>query len=105
MKIDIEISNYQLSFLNEMIAENLLEPAQATSTENRSFIYLMYEVASKLLKKTIDKRGIKKTFKLSLKYYEAVALHQFGLLYLDRNFTERGIAIREVLGLINQKIV
>lgn len=105
MKIELEITNFQLSFINEMIADNLLEPSQATSKENRSFIYLMIEVANKLLKKAIDKRGVKKVFKISLKYYEAVALHQFLLLFIDYEQTEKRRVTREILGIINQKIV
>lgn len=105
MKIEFEITNNQLSFINEIIADNLLEPAKATSKENRSFIYLMLEVANKLLKKAIDKRGVKKAFKLSLKYYEAVALHQFLLLFIDYEQTEKRRVTREILGIINQKLV
>jgi len=103
MKIEFEISNYQLSFLNEMIADNLLLPSQATSRENRSFIYLMTEIANKLLKKAIDKRGVLKVFKLSLKYYEAVAVYQFLLLYIDYEQTEKRRITRQILGIINQK--
>ncbi|QSW90725.1 hypothetical protein J0383_07915 [Flavobacterium endoglycinae] len=105
MKIEFEINNYQLSFINEMIADNLLEPSKATSKENRSFIYLMIEIANKLLKKAIDKRGVKKVFKLSLKYYEAVAVHQFLLLYIDYEQTEKRRVTREIIGIINQKLV
>jgi hypothetical protein len=105
MKLEIEITNYQLSFINEMIADNLLEPAQATSKENKSFIYLMLEIANKLLKKAIDKRGVKKAFKLSLKFYEAVAVHQFLLVYIDYAKTEKRRVTLEIIGILNQKIV
>jgi hypothetical protein len=105
MKIEFEITNYQLTFINEMIADHLLEPSKATSKENRSFIYLMLEIANKLLKKAIDKRGVKKVFKLSLKYYEAVAVHQFLLMFIDYDKTERRRITREILSVINQKIV
>lgn len=104
MKIEFEITNYQLSFINEMIADNLIDPSKATTKENRSFVYLMLEIANKLLKKSIDKRGVKKVFKLSLKYYEAVAVHQFLLLYIDYEQTEKRRVTREILGIINQKL-
>jgi hypothetical protein len=105
VKIEFEITNYQLSFINEMIADNLLEPSQATSKENRSFIYLMLEIANKLLKKAIDKRGLKKAFKLTLKFYEAVAIYQFLLLYIDYDLTEKRRVTRQILAVINQKLV
>ena len=105
MKIEFEITNNQLSFLNGAIAANLVDPVQATSKENKSFIYLMFDIANKLLKKAIDKRGVKKAFKLSLKFYEAVAVHQFLLIYIDYGTREERRVTREILAIINQKIV
>lgn len=106
MKIEFEITNNQLSFLNEAIAYHLVDPVQATSKENKSFIYLMFDIANKLLKKSIDKRGIKKAFKLTLKFYEAVAVHQFLLIYIDQGTSrEQKRVTREILAIINQKIV
>ncbi|MEO6176798.1 MAG: hypothetical protein ABIP27_16725 [Flavobacterium circumlabens] len=105
MKIEFKITNHHLSSINEIIADNLLEPHTATTKENRAFIYLMLEVSNKLLKKAIDKKAHKTAFKLSLKYYEALALHQFLLMFIDYGKTEKRRLTRELIGIINQKIV
>ncbi|MCV9929500.1 hypothetical protein OIU83_17700 [Flavobacterium sp. LS1R49] len=109
MKVELKLTNYQLSFLNEMVADNLLSPSEVMSKENKSFIYLMTEIGSKLLKKAIDKRSHLKPFKVSFKYYEAFALHQFLYMYVDYvikdyETTEQRRITREILGIINQKL-
>lgn len=106
MKIEFEITNYKLSFINEMIADKLLDPYMGAMKEEKAFLYLMQEVSTKLLKKTLAKRSDKKAFKLSLKYYEATALHQFLLRFIDYDEkSERRRVTREILGIINQKLV
>ena len=71
MKIEFQLTNYKLSFLNEMIVDNLSGKANFSTREAKSFNCLMNEIAEKLLKKAISKRSISKPFKVSLKYYEA----------------------------------
>lgn len=109
MKIDIKLTNYQLSFLNATIADNLSLEVNDKLKEVKSFIYLMNDVSGKLLKKAIEKRQDSKTFKISLKYYEAYALHQFLYIYIDYETsdfetTERRRVTREILGILNQKL-
>jgi hypothetical protein len=105
MKIDIEITKDQLYFINEMIADNLLEAHAMELKQDKSFIYMMHDISNKLLKKTIEKRDSSKPLKLSLKYYEAFTLHQFLLMYSDYEETEKRRLTRGILAIINQKIV
>lgn len=104
MKIDLEITYNQLLFLNDFMGTNL--PLEFATSDKRvkSLLYLTTEVAQKLLKKTIDKMGIKKPFKLSLKYYEAYALHQFILTFMYYEPSESKRVTREILGILNQKL-
>lgn len=111
MKIQLELTNYQLAFLNEFIAEKLPQNVHGYQKEFMSFIYQMREIAAKLLKKAIDKRERLKPFKIDLKYYEAFALHRFLFTYIDylrfvdNETIEKRRIIREILGEINQKLI
>lgn len=104
MKIELKITSYQLSFLNEFIANNL--PVQVVSQEKqtKALFFLIREIANKTLKKAIDKQGISKPFKLHLKYYEAYALHQFLLTFMDYEAGENRRITREILGNINKQL-
>ena len=104
MKIEIELSNYQLSFLNEMIADNTPDKPHGLHKEAKAGFYLITDTAGKLLKKAIDKKGVSKPFKIALKYYEAYALHQFLLTFIDYEKTEKRRVTREILGELNQKL-
>lgn len=109
MKLELKLTNYQLSFLNATIADNLSIDVEGKLKEHKSFIYLMNDVAGKLLKKAIEKRQASKSFKIALKYYEAFALHQFLYMYIpyeisDFETTERRRITREILGILNQKL-
>ncbi|MRX40383.1 hypothetical protein GJU43_13935 [Flavobacterium sp. LC2016-23] len=104
MKVELKFTNYQLSFLNAFIADNLPASVHGEMKDRKSFIFLMNDVSCKLLKKAIEKRQEAKAFKISLKYYEAFALHQFLYLYMDYDNTERYNVTREILGVINQKL-
>jgi methyltransferase-like protein len=104
MKIAIKTSNYHLSFINEMIADNLPAEQKGFKKEDKSLFYLMNEIAAKLLKKAIDKKGTSKPFTITLKYYEAFTLHKFILIYMDYEEGEKKRVTREILGTINQKL-
>lgn len=105
MKIELQITYNQLLFLNEFIAINL--PTQFVNKDKqvKSLLYLITELAQKLLKKQVDKIGVKTPFKISLKYYEAYALHQFILTFMEYEPSERRRVTRKILGEINQKLV
>lgn len=103
-KIEIELSNYQLSFLNEMIADNILNNPHGLPKEAKAKFYLITDIAGKLLKKAIDKKEALKPFKIALKYYEAFALHQFLLVFIDYEKTEKRRVTRGILGELNQKL-
>ncbi|OAE90331.1 hypothetical protein [Flavobacterium psychrophilum] len=104
MKVEIKTTYDQLLFLNQFIANNL--PVQIVNQEKevKSLFYLITEIATKILKKTIDKKGISKPFKLPLKYYEAYALHQFILTFIDYEAGENKRVTREILGKINKEL-
>ncbi len=104
MKVELKISNYQLIFLNEMIADNTPDNPHGLNKDAKAGFYLITEIAGKLLKKAIDKKGVLKPFKIALKYYEAFALHQFLLTFIDYEKTEKRRVTREILGLLNQKL-
>ena len=105
MKVALEITYYQLQFLNEFMANNL--PLQIVNQEKqvKSLFYLITEIANKSLKTAIDKKGVSKPFKLTLKYYEAYALYQFLLTFMDYEVGENKRVTREILGKINKKLV
>lgn len=106
MKIELKITNHQVLYINEMIADNLIDPNMARTKEEKSFVYLMHDISNKLLKRTIENRDNSKAFKLSLKYYEAFAFHEFLLRFdFEYNSLERIRVTRQILGIINQKLV
>lgn len=105
MKIEILVTNNELSFLNELISDNLPTlKAGVLSKETKASFYLLSEIESKLLRKALEKKEILKPFKLTLKFYEAYALHQFLLIYIENELTEKRRVTRNILGLINKKL-
>lgn len=104
MKIELKLSTSHLSFVNQMIADNLPLMAAGTTKGDKSAFSLMSEIADKLLKKAIDKRHTDTEFKVTLKYYQAYALHQFIHIFIEYEKTEKRRLTREVLGILNQKL-
>ncbi|QEE51059.1 hypothetical protein FUA48_16185 [Flavobacterium alkalisoli] len=104
MKLKIELSIFQLAIINELIADNLPIMSRGLLKSEKSAFYLMSQVADKLLKKAIDKRVSDKKFKISLQYYEAFALHQFLLTFIDYTETDNRRITRDIIGIINQKL-
>lgn len=73
-KIKINISADGLQILVDLIGYNLNFEG-SLSIQQKLVLSIITELSQKLEKKLIDKRNIKKKFRISLKYYEAYALH------------------------------
>ncbi|WP_268848123.1 hypothetical protein [Flavobacterium aestivum] len=104
MNIEIKISFTQLTYLNDCFAE--METPISSERVSRISYNILFNLHKKLLKKTINKIGVKDKFKLSLEYYEGHFLEQY-LLHKIEYVSKYELAyhsIQSVINDLNQKL-